>query len=438
MIDNLLVTVLYRWSQAWKLPPLLALSPTERWQAARTGNATSEANPNVMPLILTAVLVALVIVLVKVSLSSLKRDRLRHKRAFGESIHRLNLSTREHQLLLDVVRESGLRHRHAIFQQKAAFDRGADRLLAKLSTKHNDPESKQQLLAEIGFLRDKLHLTRVDTPPLKGGSVDESESGTGTGKRRSRLTTRELPLNKLLHITRRLDHQGDDFHGTIVANNAEQLVLQIETPVKICFGEIWQARYYFGASVWEFTTTVISYDGDRLVLKHSQNVRFVNRRRFVRVATKHVAYIAHYPFYHVKDSASKACVQVDFTEATVTELAGPGLRMETSLSAEPGDRVLISFRLEIPNETDPARKECVINTMGEVRRVEPMYDRHAMGIRLIGLKDGDIDQLVGLTNKAVYATPSRRAQEPVTERPEQIEGDEVLEMVCESPGDGHA
>lgn len=434
MIDNLLMTVLYQGSQAWDIPPLLALSPTERWQAARTVRETQGMNQSVIPLILAALLLVLVIVLIKVSVSSIKRDKLRHERAFGENIHRLNLSAHEHQLLLDIVRESGLRHRHAIFQQKVAFDRGADRLLAKRAKQAKDPESKQLLIAEIGFLRDKLHLTEVAPAPLE----EETAADTTTGKRRSRLTTRELPLNKLLHITRRLDQQNDDFHGTIVANNAEQLVLQIETPIKINFGEIWHARYYFGASVWEFATTVISYDGDRLVLKHSQNVRFVNRRRFVRVATKHVAYIAHYPFYRVEDSTSETWVPIDFKSATVTELAGPGLRMETSLAAEPGDRVLITFRLEIPGATDTTRKGCVINAMGEVKRVEPMYDRYAMGIRLMGLKDGDIDQLVGLTNKAVYATPSLRAPEPATEFPEPIEQDEVLEMVCESPGDNHA
>lgn len=440
MIDNLLMTVLSRWSHAWEIPPLLALSPAERWQAARTVPVPQAANQSLVPILLAVVLVVLVIVLIKVSFSSIKRDKLRHEKAFAENIRRLNLSTHEHQLLLDIVRESGLRHRHAIFQQKAAFDRGADRWLAKSSKEAKDPESKKQLLAEMGFLRDKLHLTEVDTPPLEQGKSDEieSETGTGTGKRRSRLTTRELPLNKLLHITRRLDRQNDDFHGTIVANNAEQLVLQIETPIKISFGEIWHARYYFGASVWEFATTVSSYDGDRLVLQHSQNVRFVNRRRFVRVATKHRAFIAHYPFQHLEDGTSDAWVPVDFQPATVTELAGPGLRMETSMPAEPGDRVLVSFRLEIPGDTDPTGKGCVINTMGEVKRVEPMYDHHAMGIHLMGLKDGDIDQLVGLTNKAVYATPSPRTQEPLPERPEQIEQDEVLEMVCESPGDNHA
>jgi hypothetical protein len=433
MFDNIILSVFCRLTSAWERPALLALSPGERWQAASKGTATQTVHYNYMPIILSVILVLLVLVLIRVSISSIKRERRRNQAAFEETIHRLSLSTRENQLLQEIARESGLRHSNAIFQQPAAFERGVDRLLAKLARESQDPAKKKRINAEIGFLRDKLRLgDMIIAPP----AVVE-ESSEKIGRKRSRLTTRDLPLNKLLHITRRESNRDDDFHGTIVANTDEQLELQIETPIKISFGEIWHARYHFGASVWEFETTVISYDGDRLVLQHNQNVRFVNRRRFLRVPSEHLAFIAHYPFLHIEKTEADAWAPVTFQTATVTELAGPGLRLETPLAAKSGDRVLVAFRMEMPADSDQAGKGCVIETMGEVKRVEPMYDRYAMAIHLMGLKDSDIDYLVRLTNQAIYSAGIPKKQDLTQARPEQIEQDEVLEMVFDASGDTH-
>lgn len=429
MLDRILTHLFFRLTSDIGLNPLHILTPVEKWEAARSGSSGGLIPQQYITIGLISLLVIMLVMLVKVSMNRLGQDKQRDDQAFIDNVRRHNLSVREYKLLQEILRESRVRHKNDIFRKEITFDRGADRFMAN---KPADAASdwEQRLHAEIGFLKDKLGLTGMDV--ILTDEEEDRAVPDGEGRRRRhQLSSRELPLGKQLFVTRRLDNPDDDFQGTIIANTNEKLELQIEAPVKINFGEIWRARYYFGASVWEFETTVISYDGDHLVLRHSHDVRFVNRRRFARVPTEHRAYIALYPFVHMEDASAEAWTPVHFVPATVTELAGPGLRVETDLEAKAGDRVLISFRIEAGD----AGSGCVIEAMGDVKRTEPMFDQFALGLRLIGLKDSDIDHLVRVTNQV--ARTNKKAKTPpqtIPEDPELVETDTVLEAVIDGEG----
>ena len=169
-------------------------------------------------------------------------------------------------------------------------------------------------------------------------------------------------------------------------------------------------------------------------------MRFVNRRRFVRVPTQHRAFIALYPFLHLENTDPEKWTPVHFVPATVTELAGPGLRLETGLKTAVGDRVLVSFRIEVPHDTKQAdaASGCIIETMGEVKRIEPIFDQFALSLHLIGLKDSDVDRLVRMTNEVARISDPAKTPEPPPPSPEQIEADAVLEAVIDGEGDSHA
>lgn len=420
-------------SSQWN--PILALSAEEKWSAMRGMSTQGLISQHWLSMAMIAILIVLMAMLVRVSLNRVAEEKLRNQQTFAENVRRHNLSVREYQLLNQIVKESGLRRPDAIFREEAAFERGADRVLAKRPD-NADAQWDQRMHAEIGFLRDKLGLTGMDLGLTVGEEEEEETSTTPEdgSRKRHRLSSRDLPEGKQLHITRRMGNPEDDFHGTIITNNSEHLDIQIDVPVKISFGEVWRARYYFGATVWEFETTVVSYDGNNLVLRHSNDVKFVNRRRFVRVPTEHQAYIAQYPFLHDESTPADEWVPVNFVPATLTELAGPGLRLETSLDASIGDRVLVAFRVEMAEGSGGKSNGCVIQTMGTVKRLEPIFDRQALSISLIGLKDGDIDQLVRLTNKAAQAADEVQDDTPAPVRPEQAAQDEVLEAVIDQGG----
>ena len=71
-----------------------------------------------------------------------------------------------------------------------------------------------------------------------------------------------------------------------------------------------------------------------LELSHSDNIRFLNRRKFLRATVKKPALIAKFP---VLREAFKNMLP-KFYKATITEISGPGLRVRTDLELAIGDR----------------------------------------------------------------------------------------------------
>jgi len=59
-----------------------------------------------------------------------------------------------------------------------------------------------------------------------------------------------------------------------------------------------------------------------LVLNHSDNITFVNRRRFLRIEVRKPALVAHFPM--VNSDFEGGPTAPEFVRGTVTELSGPG------------------------------------------------------------------------------------------------------------------
>ena len=130
-------------------------------------------------------------------------------------------------------------------------------------------------------------------------------------------------------------------------------------------------------------------------MNHSDDVRFVNRRRFIRVPVKKQAFIAHFPFAKASESV---CRPPEFVPAVVTELAGPGLRIESRLEVKKGQRVLVVFGLDeektgelTPTNTDTVK---IVEDMGEVRHTKVIPDGLSIAVELTGLSDPDVDELI--------------------------------------------
>jgi hypothetical protein len=232
-------------------------------------------------------------------------------------------------------------------------------------------------------------------------------------------------------MLRRMSHAPDTIESTVIENNDTELTVQLAKPVKIIFGEVWCARYYFGASVWEFDTSVISCNGDMLVLNHSDQLRFVNRRRFLRVPVNKPAFIAHFPFAKTAAGSGQKNMKSfrmyrssaeflesrwgppEFVPAVVTELAGPGLCIETSLKLQAGDRILVVFRLDEEEdqdstgrkpESDKKAKSKIVEDIGAVRHTKAIKNGFSIAIELIGLSDTDVSELIRATNVASLRT----------------------------------
>lgn len=385
----------------------LSLTPWERWAAARRLGDGSQSGR----LIVIACTVGLVVLLVLFCLESIRRGRNVQKatrRSFDEYAGESGLSVRERWLLSEVAQKAGLKQRESVFAAKSAFETAAARMIEQIEGE-NAEEASKQLKAELAYLGEKLGFGGVDS------------GSNGSAKKPRKVTTKNIPVGKKVHVVRREAASGAEIESTVARNSEVELAVTLSEPINAVFGEIWRVRYYSGSSVWEFDTTIASYNGDTLVLNHSQDVRFVNRRRFLRVSVRLRAFLARFPFMlagDAKDGADsdgamgRRWAPPRFVPATVTEIAGPGLRVESSLKAEAGERVLVVLNLsEQPlgaSEESESRGPRVMESIGRVKYVKATESGYSIAVELMDLDDSEVDELIRATNTASLQGSERR------------------------------
>jgi len=387
---------------------ILAMSPTQRWQAARMPSRGLLTN-HWFILVCVVVMVALTALLFWVSLRRIRQENLNSDRVFIDLAEEKSLTVRECQILQKLARQSGVRRPQAVFTDRAAFERGAVQMMAE-TLSDGESQKKQQLFTEVSLLREKIGFGR-------------EYAALGTNRSRSR-SSRQIPVAKRVTLLRMPVGETEAIEVTVHSNKNQELCVQLDEAIKVALGALWTVRYFHGASVWEFDASVLSYDGTVLALSHSDHVRFVNRRRFLRVPVLRRALIAKFPFEQTIDWADAAmtvkrnqkeivsvhpidlCGSPEFAPATVTEMGGPGLRIETLLDIRPGERVLVAFDIEVeplmsddPSTVDRASR--LIEDIGEVRHVKQLEKGVSVAVELSGLKDADVNELIRATNAAL-------------------------------------
>lgn len=382
---------------------MLALTPMERWSAARRLNEGPLPYAPQYRFIVTAVatLVVLIALLWWISHRRKVQSQSLTRELFAEHAVRQGLSGRERQILLAIAMRSGLRKSHDIFTTVDAFDRGTAKLLAEC-VRTRTIEENERLKTEVTYLREKL------------GFRSLRAAGGGLSRRPS---SRDIPVGKIVEVTRRRRHANVPIRAEVVRNDDLELALQMAEPVETRAGDLWCARYAFGAYVWEFDTTAVLYSDRRLVLNHTDVVRFVNRRRFPRVAVTMPALVARFPFakggtraWETDADADDGRLSTDigveaptFVRAVVTELAGPGLRIDVPAPIRPGERVLVVFRPTDVGakaaDADPVADEaCIMEDVGQVRHSRVIGTGVSIAVELMGLNETEVDELVRITN----------------------------------------
>jgi len=431
----------------------LVLTPIERWKAA--GQQNTSLTEHWFVLTGAAAIIILTVLLLIVSYNRITRERKVSGQLFFDFAEQRGLSGRECQILHKIAQKTGLRKHEAIFSMAGAFDAGAKKMIEECFAKQGAEESKW-LRTELSFLREKLCF-------LKKSSVSISSLS-----KLKKPSSRHILTGKKLYITRRTSPDlGDlgDIESIVIKNDNMELTIQLTTPVESRLGELWRVRYSFGASVWEFDSSVVRCNNDVLVLNHSDNIRFISRRRFLRVQVNKPAFIAHFPFSRSISSNTNNNTQgparkqslvnalsnwgpPEFMPATVTELGGPGLRVEAKLEAKVGDRILVIVNLSEENVQDlnPSSKSTslrsvlsmdrkstplkIVEDIAEVRHVRTLQDGSSIAVELTGLNDSDMNELIRATNTAYKKTSSKGKEAPnsietkgIVSEPAIVQGD---------------
>ncbi len=397
---------------------VLGLTPVERWHAARKlegGDYLSE-----QWFILTAfmLLIILAATLLVISRMLKKKATTPVIDKFLSLSDRIGLSRREREILLDIAAKTRLKRKESIFTMVTAFDRGATELLQETHELFGD-ETEKYLITELSVLREKLGFRKVET---KSEETDEESD---------KPTTRQIPPGKKLHITRRKSTDLTSIESTVVDNNDIDFTVELSVSLESAPGEQWSVRYYFGAAVWEFETSAVNCDGNILVFKHSNNVRFINRRRFLRVPVNKPTYIAQFPFgktienedpgENLQSDTSPSIANKtndkwgppEFVRASITELGGPGLRIEAPLEVNVGDRVLVVLMLDEEESRGlKSKKTRIVEDIGQVRHTKVTEGGFSIAVELTGLNESNISELVRVTNETSIKTRAKKSKIP--------------------------
>ncbi len=110
-----------------------------------------------------------------------------------------------------------------------------------------------------------------------------------------RRTSRQIPIGRKLYVVCRDAYDAPGIEAIVLKNDDTELAVKLGAPLEIDPGEVCRVRCDSGMSVRHFDTSVVSCYGSILVLNHSADMQFTDRRRFSRASVNKAAFIAHLP-----------------------------------------------------------------------------------------------------------------------------------------------
>ncbi len=401
------------------------MTPIQRLESISRLNEDSSVSPWLTGIGIVSVFVLLVLLAV-INRRQKQGNAKPSGQMFAEYAQKRGLTEREAQLLWAIADQAALQRSESVFTLPTAYDRGEIKLLQTCLVEQGSEES-ERLQVELSFLREKLGFRKNRVRSSVRINPED-------------LSSRHIPAGKKLYIRHHRSKNAGDMESVVVKNTRDELVVQFNQPVEVAFGQSWRCRYYSGASLWEFDTSVTSCSGSIITLQHSDEVRLINRRKFLRVPVRRDALVAKFPFTRQSEQAgtwprkkSDALMDIaaaspmtleppEFAAAIVTELGGCGLRVDVDLDVKVNERLIILFQLNVakavsvdmPPTIRKNSEEKVIESVAVVRHVRPNPDGGlSIALELTGISDEEIDELIRATNEASIEV-NHKKNEPST------------------------
>jgi len=327
-----------------------------------------------------SVIVVLTMLLIAVRRMRLEKERQAMNRRFAAEADRFELTAEERDIVEAIVNRSGLKRKDAIFTLSEPFDTGLAVLMQEVFTAGQDLVERKKLHGTIFSIKEKLGFVKPGGPDLRNGREQSS---------------RQIPVGTVVQLGPAGNRQNARIHAEVIENDRYELLVRPELPILCKPGDVWTVEYFKAAMTWEFEAITMVCNEKGLALNHSERIRFVNRRRFTRVATRRPAQVAVFPIF-----SESSALGVTFASAEITEIAGPGLRMKTELELKVQQRVLVQFELD---------EGCLVQDIGCVRDIRRGAAGRTVIIELIGVDTRAVDELVRATN--LIATRSPQAAE---------------------------
>ena len=300
------------------------------------------------------------------------------------------LKSEEIKLLIEVTRRSGLKNSTAIFTMSEAFDNGASVLMQDFFSQEHDLEDRKKLYSLVVALKSKLG---YEAKKSKLTSVNASKG----------LSSKHVPVGKRVSLSPadKLDSGG--IEAVVVESDNLVFHLQADYAVGSKPGDVWRIRYRFGSSVWQFNAVVMQCDEKDIVFNHSEKVRFINRRRFLRVEVAYPAKVALFDCLNeATEDDSLILTAPEFRDAKIIELSGPGLKIVSPIKVSQSQRIIVVFEID---------EKTVLQDIAEVRHCEVVNGEIILAVELVGLNENAITKLVKMTNTLALKNGFDYAQE---------------------------
>jgi hypothetical protein len=275
-----------------------------------------------------------------------------------------------------VCRYAEVPEKDDIFADAAAFDLGFARLIQESYEAGHNLVQRKQLNIVVQGIRSKLGLQK-----RLSCTVRDSKS----------LSSRQIPPNSGILVELVSGTKVLHFGATVTHNDTYELVLSPTMAIEAVPGQMANIQYHLGTMVWVFETVVISCGPQGLELNHSDRVKFINRRRFSRISVQKKAMIA---VFHVNPAGDARLKPPVFVDAMVTEISGPGLRIQTDLDLKTQDRILVVFEVESGR---------FVQDVAEVQGVRDSAEGRSVGVEMIGLSERSLNDLLRIVNSLAGA-----------------------------------
>jgi hypothetical protein len=349
---------------------VLGLTPTERFRAAQDG-----ASPWLgwqWGLLVLAGVVSIATIAIIRHVRKQRQQLQADWDAFYREADARGLSEQEVDLLKVIARESGVLHPDAIFGMDTAFYHGTQEFRHSHHYEHMSTSERSDVDRHLAILRSKLAATDDDHADGEAATNNSRNIRHGT-----RVT--------LLHRS-----HPEGCSATVTQTNGKHLGVKPDLPLALAPGEECRVRYFDGRTVWEFDTPVaaVGLEESEILLAHSDQLRFIDRRRFHRVPVQRRALLAQYNF-HIDDEALRA---PEFTDTLVVEMAGPGLKVRTPMDLSKGDHVLVVVQYK-----DNRSFQGIARV---VRVDDPRRMIKSVALEMLGLSPREISQMTTVTNAA--------------------------------------
>lgn len=288
-------------------------------------------------------------------------------RRFNDSAGKAGLNRDERDILMYLVRTDAKQAVNKVFQSEQMMRQCVEKLFGSDQFKTLSPTARIKTTELVESICRKLNFEHA--------------------YQNSKVTSRHLPEGVPLSIMSYAE--GDKVDARVEAVRETGFVLVPASPFATQVGEIILVVYATEGVIWEFDAEVSQVEPGKVTLKHSDHIRFINRRRFARIPVLREILVAPMPFV---TNGSKLAAPA-FVGGKMTELAGPGFLLEVPGEYRAGDRLVVIIQME-----NDLTVQCVV----KIRRSTPAGALCKLGVEALDLGGDEIAVLVRETNVAQH------------------------------------